>query len=324
MKAFTTFIAALAALHAHGVRGTPIEPGLPTVDLEYEVHRATSFNKTTEQLSFSNIRYAAPPTGENRFRAPQPPAQNRYVVQNKRPEPICPQAYWEPQPGQTETEIQFPYIFNYTFEGQRSFEHVMLDNSLNDLFANDVDLDTFNSSAYFSTEAVDPRTTEDCLSLDVVVPQQIFEKKTNSGKPAAVMVFIHGGSFFMGWKSQYGDPSALISRSQEGGNDGIIYVTLNYRLGALGWMSGPTFQKDGTANAGLHDQLFALEWVQKHISKFGGDPERVTVFGHSAGGGSVMGLLTAYGGAKHRAPFSQVRQLVLLSKYSFRFSNRSY
>lgn len=58
---------------------------------------------------------------------------------------------------------------------------------------------------------------------------------------------------------------------------------MNYRLGAFGWLSGPTFQADGTANAGLYDQRFALEWVRRHISKFGGDPKRVTVFGESAG-----------------------------------------
>ena len=73
---------------------------------------------------------------------------------------------------------------------------------------------------------------------------------------------------------------------------------MNYRLGAFGWLSGPTFQSDGTANAGLHDQRFALEWIKQHISKFGGDPSRVTVFGESAGGGSIMHQITAYGGKK--------------------------
>lgn len=73
---------------------------------------------------------------------------------------------------------------------------------------------------------------------------------------------------------------------------------MNYRLGAFGWLSGPTFQENGTANAGLHDQRFAIEWVKKHISKFGGDPERITIFGESAGGGSIMHQITAYGGLK--------------------------
>lgn len=80
---------------------------------------------------------------------------------------------------------------------------------------------------------------------------------------------------------------------------------MNYRLGAFGWLSGPTFQSDGTSNAGLHDQRFALQWIQKHIAKFGGDPNRVTVFGESAGGGSIMHQITAYGGKKGPVPFQQ-------------------
>jgi carboxylesterase type B len=69
-------------------------------------------------------------------------------------------------------------------------------------------------------------------------------------------------------------------------------VALNYRLGALGWLSGPTFQTDGVANAGLLDQRFALHWIQKHIASFGGDPDQVTVMGESAGGGSIMHQIT--------------------------------
>lgn len=80
---------------------------------------------------------------------------------------------------------------------------------------------------------------------------------------------------------------------------------MNYRLGAFGWLSGPTFQESGDANAGLLDQRFALEWVQMHIHKFGGDPKRVTVFGESAGGGSIMHQITAYGGLKGPVPFQQ-------------------
>ena len=80
---------------------------------------------------------------------------------------------------------------------------------------------------------------------------------------------------------------------------------MNYRLGAFGWLSGPTFQESGgIANAGLYDQRFALEWVQQNIAKFGGDPNRVTVFGESAGGGSVMHQITAFGG-NTTTPFQQ-------------------
>jgi len=68
---------------------------------------------------------------------------------------------------------------------------------------------------------------------------------------------------------------------------------MNYRLGDFGWLSGPSFQAQGGAvNAGLLDQRFSLEWVQQYIGLFGGDKDRVTVMGESAGGGSVMHQIT--------------------------------
>jgi carboxylesterase type B len=144
--------------------------------------------------------------------------------------------------------------------------------------------------------------TEDCLFLDVAVPQKIFDNR-GKGSGAAVFVWIHGGGYVGG--SKEGSPTGFLKRSTNHNAEGVVYVALNYRLGAFGWLSGPTFQADGTANAGLYDQRFALEWVQKHISKFGGDPKRVTVGGESAGGGSIMHQITAYGGNKGCVPFSQ-------------------
>ena len=79
---------------------------------------------------------------------------------------------------------------------------------------------------------------------------------------------------------------------------GIIYVAINYRLGAFGFLAGPTLQENGDSNAGLYDQRLAIEWVRDNIAKFGGDPTKITLIGESGGGGSVMHQITAFGGQK--------------------------
>jgi len=77
---------------------------------------------------------------------------------------------------------------------------------------------------------------------------------------------------------------------------GIIGVSITYRLGLWGFLGGPQVEADGNLNAGLLDQRAGLEWVQRHISKFGGDPTEVTIAGESAGGASVVMQVVAYGG----------------------------
>ena len=159
--------------------------------------------------------------------------------------------------------------------------------------------------------------------MDVVVPRIIFDKASNttnytSGAP--VLVWIYGGGYTEGEKSAY-NPAGIIKASQDTGSEGVIYVALNYRvcfnptasraltntekLGAFGWLAGPTLQSDGTANAALYDQRLALQWVQANIHLFGGDPDRVTVVGESAGGGSIFHQITAFGGLNGPAPFQQ-------------------
>merc|ERR1719397_1331134 len=98
------------------------------------------------------------------------------------------------------------------------------------------------------------------------------------------MVFIHGGAFIHDSSDpgKYG-PELLVSQD-------VVLVTLNYRLGALGWLTTNTRAVPG--NLGLRDMLAGLEWVQQHIAGFGGDPGRVTVFGESAGSMAVSALIT--------------------------------
>lgn len=152
----------------------------------------------------------------------------------------------------------------------------------------------------------DPRISEDCLFLDVFVPEQILAS-AEQGYGAPVLVWFYGGGYTLGYKNNPTfNPAGLLAASGNVSSGEVIFVAMNYRLGAFGFSSGPTYQAEGgTSNLGLHDQRFALEWVQSHISKFGGDPKRVTVFGESAGGGSIIHQITAYGGSKGPVPFQQ-------------------
>ncbi|KAF7191691.1 Carboxylesterase patB [Pseudocercospora fuligena] len=250
---------------------------LPTVDLGYVVQRATVFNDTGKYYNFSNIRYAQAPTGDLRFRAPQPPLKDRSVVRTGEIGRICPQANpaW--------LLIAEEFIPEY-LQGKTEFSPSDFNTS---------------SSGSGGLPAQDPRTTEDCLFLDVQVPKSIFDKRNGKkNKGAPVLVWIYGGGYTAGDKGGSGNPAGLIARSEDNGSSGIIYVALNYRLGAFGWLSGPTFQENGTANAALYDQRLAIEWVKQNIKKFGGDPNRITLIGESAGGGSIMHQITAYGGLK--------------------------
>jgi para-nitrobenzyl esterase len=123
-------------------------------------------------------------------------------------------------------------------------------------------------------------TTEDCLNLNVWTPQ------VAQGLP--VMVWIHGGSWVYG-SGVYYNASALVKT----GN--IIVVTLNYRLGAFGWLASSALDNGtgNTGNYGLEDVVAALQWVRTNIAAFGGNPNNVTIDGESAGGGNVCGLLAA-------------------------------
>jgi len=124
------------------------------------------------------------------------------------------------------------------------------------------------------------RGAENCLFLNIYVPN--FKKNANKHCGALpVMFWIHGGGLVSGAGSDY-DPTPLVEQ-------GVIVVTINYRLGYLGFFAQTAIDAEGheNGNYGLMDQQFALQWVQNNIAAFGGDPSNVTIFGESAGGQSV-------------------------------------
>ncbi|RDL38909.1 Carboxylic ester hydrolase [Venustampulla echinocandica] len=196
-----------------------------TVDLGYSKYRG--FNGPNGVSQWFGIRYAAPPVGDLRFRAPQDPAINTAVQEANKHGPLC---------------------------------HTSPSNSL------------------------DTSKQEDCLFLDVYAPS------AGKGKHP-VLVFFQGGGF-NGLANPNQDATSLI----KAGDHDMVVVTFNYRCGPYGFLASKEVKADGALNAGLLDQRKVLQWVQKHIHLFGGDPKHVTIAGGSAGGASVKLHLTAYGG----------------------------
>ncbi|HXC57506.1 MAG TPA: carboxylesterase family protein [Rhizomicrobium sp.] len=124
--------------------------------------------------------------------------------------------------------------------------------------------------------------SEDCLSLNVFVP--------HGARNAPVMVWIHGGAH------RFGSGSSVLYDGSHFAQDGVILVSINYRLGLLGYFAHPALTRAASAiaplgNYGAMDQIAALAWVKRNIAAFGGDPGNVTVFGESAGGSSILYLL---------------------------------
>ena len=181
---------------------------------------------------FLGLPYAAPPTGNLRWRSPAPPAAWDGVRDATQFGPSCPQ---------------------------------VLDPKLN-------------------PELPPGAISEDCLYLNVYAPPPSMNDQ--GGRP--VLVWIHGGGLVQDGARDY-DGSKLAA-------DGIVVVTINYRLGALGFLAHPALASHGAAgNYGLMDQQAALRWVQDNIEQFGGDPGNVTIAGQSAGGLSVLAQMVSPG-----------------------------
>jgi carboxylesterase type B len=141
---------------------------------------------------------------------------------------------------------------------------------------------TSGGRAFSSESRVPNETSEDCLYLNVWTPA-----KTSSDK-LPVMVWIYGGGF------QVGSGAVPIYDGEGLAAKGVVVVSFNYRLGIFGFLAHPELDKESahgvSGNYGTLDQIAALEWVARNVAAFGGDPKRVTIFGQSAGGGSVQFL----------------------------------
>ena len=135
----------------------------------------------------------------------------------------------------------------------------------------------------FTGAAPDVPSGEDCLTINVVAPTSA------SAGLLPVMVFIHGGGYSAGSSRDFsGQGRNFVDTGK------VVYVSFNYRLGALGYLDFSrysTLRRPMESNLGLRDQIAALGWVHRNIHLFGGDPDRVTVFGESAGGNAVTTLM---------------------------------
>ncbi|XP_035824563.1 uncharacterized protein LOC101855630 [Aplysia californica] len=148
-----------------------------------------------------------------------------------------------------------------------------------------------------------PPKSEDCLYLNVYSPTQ-----GNATGLMPVMVWIHGGGYTLGSGSQY-DATSLATK-------GVVIITINYRLDVFGFLSTEDDRMPG--NYGMLDQIAALKWVKDNIASFGGDPNQVTIFGESAGSGSVS-LLTLSPLAKGLFHRAIMESGVSISPWAFQF-----
>ncbi|KAF9886570.1 hypothetical protein FE257_011342 [Aspergillus nanangensis] len=204
----------------------------PLVHLDYGSFQG-KYDPSYNLTYFRKIPFAAPPTGENRFRAPQPPIPITNGIYN--------------------TDQSFDMCPQRTVNG-----------------------------------------SEDCLYLGLFsLPWTPTTTKHNKTKRPVLVVF-YGGAFIQGSASFTMPPSSFPVLNSSTLNDYLV-IYPNYRVNALGFLPGSAVKNDPTSdlNPGLLDQHSVLKWVQSHIHHFGGDPTNVTIWGQSAGGGSVVAQLLA-------------------------------
>ncbi|XP_051873633.1 neuroligin-1 isoform X9 [Pristis pectinata] len=240
-----------------------LDDSYPVVNTNYGRLRGIKKELSNEILGpviqYLGVPYAASPTGERRFQPPEPPSSWSEVRNATHFAPVCPQNIHGMLP-----DVMLPVWFTANLEVIASYVQEQNEDCL---FLN----------IYVPTEDVQCNKADDLGDNDGAEDEDIRD----SG-PKPVMVFIHGASYMEGTGNIF-DGSVLASY----GN--VIVITVNYRLGVLGFLS--TGDQAAKGNYGLLDQIQALRWISENIAFFSGDPLRITVFGSGAGA-SCVNLLT--------------------------------
>ncbi|XP_007464759.1 PREDICTED: neuroligin-1 isoform X2 [Lipotes vexillifer] len=274
-------------LQAAHVLSQKLDDGDPLVTTNFGKIRGIKKELNNEILGpviqFLGIPYAAPPTGEHRFQPPEPPSPWSDIRNATQFAPVCPQNIID---GRL-PEVMLPVWFTNNLDVVSSY---VQDQSEDCLYLN-IYVPTEDVKRISKECARKPgkkicrkggpltkKQTDDLGDNDGAEDEDIRD----SGGPKPVMVYIHGGSYMEGTGNLY-DGSVLASY----GN--VIVITVNYRLGVLGFLS--TGDQAAKGNYGLLDLIQALRWTSENIGFFGGDPLRITVFGSGAGG-SCVNLLT--------------------------------
>ena len=238
---FLLLVACCVAFAAQSPRDTP-----PSATIDSGTLQGAKFGPAPNEVMFLGIPYAAPPTGERRWKPPQPVGKWEDVRNADTYGAACPQKDRSISPGFVKGFMAFqPYYSFYT--------------------------------------------DEDCLFLNVWTTNLPGH---HSSEKFPVMVWIHGGSNLDGAsQGPYQPMGPALARKR------VVVVSINYRLGVLGFMAHPALTAESphhsSGNYGLLDQIAALEWVKKNIAKFGGDPGNVTIFGLSAGSADVCYLIAS-------------------------------
>ncbi len=240
-------------------------PRTPRPTIEIESGSLVGVNKDSVAV-FRGVPYAQAPVGDLRWRAPRPATGWIGTRDARKDGPVA-----------VQRAAAYEEFIDAVIEGQ-GFGSVKA-----------------SALKQVAKRAPRPKESEDCLYLTVRSPQP---------EPSAklpVMVWIHGGDH------QDGSNNDVFYASTALASQGVVEVSFNYRLGLMGYFAHPELTEesdDGVAgNYGTLDQIFALRWVRDNIAQFGGNPDNVTIFGESAGGESVIHMMTAPSaqGLFHRA-----------------------